>query len=228
MKELAVRRAQTLTGLIFKPLERALEPDGIVEKSVRVSIGTHVTLYHGTWTGNADLIQQYGILPRRAKYGEVVIDRILAGYGLTRAQVPHGIVTYRLQRWRKTAGKVYLSGKREYAIANALAGFEAEQGLRFYIERDVLKQPTTWRDIEVEMPRTVFTVSMPIQAIDDVEEDINCYRRVKDFSDSGKQREYSEKEMIEMCFHQVTTDYVPTSWIVGREDLSYIPRWGNV
>jgi len=92
------------------------------------------TFYHASWTGNVPGIISKGIVPRSLEDADRIIDEVLAQYGETRETVPRYYWYYPLLRLQETAGKVYLSGDRDYAACNCLAGFEAEVQLRSYLE----------------------------------------------------------------------------------------------
>lgn len=90
--------------------------------------------YHGTWTGNVPSITKKGLIPRTRTQCEEHIDAILAEYGETRNTVPEYWWHYPLERCHESVGKVYLTGDKDYAACNCLAGFEPETHLRAYLE----------------------------------------------------------------------------------------------
>lgn len=92
------------------------------------------TYYHATWCGNIESIKERGLIPRTEKEADQMVDRILAEYGYTRADVPAWRWKYALARLKETAGKVYLSADPMYSLQNCLAGFEAESELRSHLE----------------------------------------------------------------------------------------------
>lgn len=86
-------------------------------------------LYHATLACNEPSILAKGLTPRTESQCETMVDEMLAKRGLTRAQVEPWQWQSPLQRCKETAGKVYLSGKREYAEGNCYAGGEVESDL---------------------------------------------------------------------------------------------------
>ena len=120
--------------------------------------------YHATWSGNIDSILKKGIIPRKLEDADSTVDNILAEYGESRETVPKYCWYYPLLRLQETADEVYLSGDRNYAICNCLAGFEAETQLRSYLEarrkKKKFKYLTAEEALKREMPCSVCNIKL--------------------------------------------------------------------
>ena len=122
------------------------------------------TFYHATWSGNVDSIQKKGIVPKKLENADKIVDTILAEYGESRETVPKYYWHYPLLRLQETADEVYISGDRDYAICNCLAGFEAETQLRSHLEarrkKKKFKYLTTEEALKREMPCSVCNIKL--------------------------------------------------------------------
>lgn len=160
------------------------------------------TFYHGTWTGNVPSIKEKGLVPRTLEDAERIIDSLLAEYGETRETVPKYYWYYPLLRLQETAGKVHLSGDKQYAICNCLAGFEAEVQLRSFLEAREKHRKHRYLTIEElrkeEMPCSVCEVKLKE---DEIPED-----EIKDIRERAKH----------------ATQYMPEKFPTEQDAFNYI------
>lgn len=135
--------------------------------------------YHGSWVGNIPSIKEKGLVSKSEIECEALIDKILTEYGETRDSVPKYYWQYPLWRCVETAGKVHITGDRNYAICNCLAGYEAETELRSHLEarkeHRKMRHLTTEEAMKREMPCAICEVilneeDIPKEETDNIKE----------------------------------------------------------
>jgi len=135
--------------------------------------------YHGSWVGNIPSIKEKGLVSKPETECEALIDKILAEYGETRDSVPKYYWQYPLWRCLETAGKVHVTGDKDYAACNCLAGYEAETQLRSHLEarreHRKMRYLTPEEAMRREMPCAICKVildekDIPKEQVDDIKE----------------------------------------------------------
>jgi hypothetical protein len=120
--------------------------------------------YHATWSGNIPSILEKGIRSRSEGQCESLVDDILSEYGETRESIPKYYWKWPLLRCKETVNRVYLSGDRDYAVCNCLAGFEAETQLRSHLEarkrHAKFRFLSTKEALKKEMPCSVCEIAL--------------------------------------------------------------------
>lgn len=163
---------------------------------------TEPTFYHATWIGNVPSIKEKGLVAKTLEDAERTIDSILAEYGETRETVPKYYWYYPLLRLQETAGKVHLSGDKQYAMCNCLAGFEAEVQLRSSLEakekHKKMRHLTPEEALKREMPCSVCEVKLKENEIPEDE--------IKDIRERAKH----------------ATQYMPEKFPTEQDAFNYI------
>ncbi|GAH64755.1 unnamed protein product, partial [marine sediment metagenome] len=135
------------------------------EKSLGLPVqGEYCYLFHGTLTRNIPLITANGLVPPRptASGNLARVDKVLASAGYKRSNVPKWIWQSNMHRPTQTAGRVYLSGDYLYAVSNAAASNEVEEG--------ILRNLISWKAEKqrIQLPM-MFAYCLPT-----LEEDLDC------------------------------------------------------
>ena len=175
-------------------------------------------LYHGTEAKNVPSIMAKGILPRTPAECEQRIDKLLAGYGLTREEVPEKVWKPALLRCMETTNKVYLSPFKQYAMGECLSGLQDEYDLRSSVILHKEKLPEEerpeWEQVLGKRLCKVCEVEVPVGELY-LEEKTHGFKQIKQELEWLKKNypEFTQEDRFEVVMGVVNVDKVPPEWI---------------
>lgn len=195
----------------LRPGERQQQDIGISTK-----FPEKVTLYHGTLYRNIPSILTSGIIPR-AKPVETILQELCERYAFPVSKIRQGLLDALRERQAESAGKVFLTTYRDYAISQSISSLEVEA----ILTEEILEKKGTplpdwgyekWLQLYRDIQVAVCAIYVPTNKLDDL-------ARLKYHWEGYKKRGTTRDKAIKFTFDVVTINAIPQGWIISCEKV---------